>query len=81
MVKVSTGSSSVSSFTVSTLGDVNGDGNITIADLVGVRKHLLGLTKLSEEYFAAADTNKDGKITIADLVGVRKHLLALAKLV
>ena len=81
VVKVSTGSSSVSSFTVSTLGDVNGDGNITIADLVGVRKHLLGLTKLSEEYFAAADTNKDGKITIADLVGVRKHLLALAKLV
>jgi beta-N-acetylglucosaminidase len=81
VVRVMNGTEQVSSFNVSTLGDVSGDGKITIADLVGVRKHLLGLETLSGEYFVSADNNKDGKITIADLVGVRKHLLALAKLV
>lgn len=78
VVKVSTGSSSVSSFSVSMLGDIDGDGTVSIVDLVLVRKHLLGLNNLSEVYYTSADTDKDGDVTIVDLVLIRKHLLNLS---
>ena len=61
-------------------GDTNGNGNITIADLVLIRKHLLELSFLKESYYSAADINKDGSVSIADLVFVRKHLLELSKI-
>lgn len=59
-------------------GDINGDGGISIADLVLTRKHLMELSALSGSYYAAADINQDGKITIADMIFVRKHLMELS---
>ncbi len=61
-------------------GDTNGDGSISIADLVLTRKHLLELSSLKETYRTAADINRDGKITMADMVFIRKHLLDLEKI-
>ncbi|MFV0498949.1 MAG: dockerin type I domain-containing protein [Bacilli bacterium] len=56
-------------------GDLSGDGNVTIADLLKMQKHILKVTRLSRAYEKAADTNKDGSITIADLLKVQKHIL------
>ena len=59
------------------LGDTNGDGSISIADLANIRLKLLGLYNFNYYQTVAGDTNKDGKITIADLANIRLHLLGL----
>lgn len=61
-------------------GDVDGNGKITISDLVLVRMHLLELTTLKNNQFTAADTDGNKKITISDLVLIRMHLLELTNL-
>ena len=56
-------------------GDIDGNGTITVADLLYAQKHLLGYTKLTGCYLAAADVNKDNKITVVDILTIQKHLL------
>lgn len=58
-------------------GDVNGDGKITVEDLMLVRAHLLGNITLRGDAFIAADTNNNGEITISDLSNIRLHLMGL----
>lgn len=57
-----------------TLGDVNGDGNISVTDAVAVVNFILGnnVEGLSRE---AADVNGDGEITVTDEVGVVNMIL------
>ena len=57
------------------LGDLNGDNDITIADIVLLNRHVLGKTILSSEKLSLADVNKDGDITIGDVVLLNRHLL------
>lgn len=56
-------------------GDNNGDGEITILDLLRVQKQLLKSINLSGVQNKASDVNKDGSITILDLLLIQKHLL------
>ena len=59
------------------LGDTNGDGKISLIDLVNVQKHILGVIALNGNSFTGADTNKDGKISLIDLVNIQKHILGV----
>ena len=52
------------------ISDVNGDGQVTVADLVLVSKHI-GQTDPSD---SRVDLNADGIVTIVDLVQVARHL-------
>lgn len=61
-------------------GDVDGDGTVTIKDLLRVQKHILKETLLSGPYKEAADTDTDNSITIKDLLRVQKHILKEIKL-
>ena len=63
------------SFVISIIGDVSGDGEVTILDLLKVQKHLLGSSKLSSEYLISGDTNGDAEVTILDLLRVQKYIL------
>ena len=55
-------------------GDANGDGNVTISDVVAIVNKILG--NPSENFKeAAADVDGDGQITIADAVGVVNIIL------
>lgn len=56
-------------------GDTNGDGIISIKDLLQIQKDILQYTKLVGCYKEAADVNKDGKINIKDLLIVQKNIL------
>ena len=56
-------------------GDIDGDGSIDAADLMLLRKYLVGLTIESRFDDSAADLNGDGKIDILDLVRLRKLLV------
>lgn len=67
-------------YTVVVKGDSSGDGEVTILDLLQIRKHLKNDKKLSGAYFYAADTSGDNNITILDLLQVQKHLKGDKKL-
>lgn len=73
-VTVTSGSDS-KTYTVVVYGDVNGDGKINSGDLLKLRQHLLGTSKLSGAYSESADINKDKKINSGDLLKTRQYLL------
>lgn len=53
-------------------GDINGDGEIRIADMVSLQNYLLASTKLSSSQIIAADINSDGKVDVFDMIEMRK---------
>ena len=56
-----------------TIGDVNGDGEVDIADAILVMKHDAGLTVIDDTFNKAADVNQDGEIDIADAILIMKY--------
>jgi beta-N-acetylglucosaminidase len=58
-------------------GDLNGDGLVTIADLLRVQKMLLRMSNLQSALSAGGDVNQDGKVTIIDLLRIQKHILEI----
>jgi len=58
-------------------GDTNGDGKATVTDLAKVRKHIVNISLLENEYYMAADLNNDEKITITDLVKIKKIIAGI----
>ena len=67
--------------TIVIYGDVNGDGDITIKDLLIMRKYLLGTANLDSIYQQAGNVNKDNNgITIKDILILRKQLLGSASI-
>lgn len=56
------------------LGDVNGDGKITIDDTTMIQKALAEIVTLADVQKRAADANGDGSITIDDATMIQKYL-------
>ena len=50
------------------IGDVDGDGLVTMADAVIAARHAMGIITLSDEAFALADMDGDGFVTMLDAV-------------
>ena len=48
------------------LGDVNGDGKVTLVDYGKILSHVKGLNLLTGQNLKAADVNQDGKVTLVD---------------
>lgn len=61
--------------TVAVLGDSNGDGNLSTADLTSARAALLGKKANTALNQALCDANKDGALTTADLTALRAGIL------
>ena len=59
-------------------GDVNGDGNISPADYVKIKNHIMNASKLEGVYYTAADVNRDGNISPADYVKVKNHIMKVS---
>mgnify|MGYP004465840695 FL=1 len=60
------------------LGDANEDGKVTTADLLILKKYLVGAVELSsQQAYLNADANSDGKVTTADLLILKKYLLGI----
>ena len=57
------------------LGDVNGDGQITIADVTALVNIILGKDTTGQYNHAAADVNQDNQITIADVTALVNKIL------
>ncbi|PKM63304.1 MAG: hypothetical protein CVU97_00985 [Firmicutes bacterium HGW-Firmicutes-21] len=57
------------------LADVNGDGRITAADYLIIKRHFLGTYVLENEYLLAADIDEDGAIRSIDYLAVKRHFM------
>lgn len=57
-------------------GDLNGDGAVTVSDMLIQKDSLLGRT-ISPVETAAGDINGDGKLTVTDFLSVKACLLGL----
>ena len=54
-------------------GDVNGDGEVDIADAILIMKHDAGLTVIDRTLKTLSDVNQDGEIDIADAILIMKY--------
>ena len=62
-------------FQVVLYGDINSDANISVVDLLFIKKHLLGNINLDNPNKKASDINKDNKVDVVDLLLLKKYLL------
>lgn len=60
---------------ISVIGDLDGNGKITVTDLSELNKAILGTKKFEAEFALSADLNDDKKTTITDLSILSKLLL------
>ena len=59
------------------LGDVNGDGQVTVVDATLIQKYIAGLVTLSDTQKAAADVNNDGSVSVLDATQIQKYIAGL----
>ena len=64
------------SLTLIVTGDLNGDGNVSISDMLMIKSHLLG-EELNPTGEAAGDINYDGGVTITDFLRIKAALLGM----
>lgn len=57
------------------LGDVNADGQVTIADVTALMNYLSSHEGLDQYQLDAADVNRDGEVTISDITALINLLL------
>ena len=79
-VAVYDGNVEVTSYTAVVFGDVNGDGQITITDMLAIKAHILKKSTLNGDYALAGDTSNDGAISITDFLQIKAHLLNKSKI-
>ena len=67
-------------YTISIKGDLSGDGEVKINDLILIQSHILGKATVSGAKYYAADISGDGAIKINDLILVQSHILGKVNL-
>ena len=73
--KITKGLADYKVYTLSVLGDVNGDGIIGIIDYIRIMKHIMGDMTLENEYSLAADMNENERIDIIDYIRIMKIIM------
>jgi len=62
-------------------GDVDGDGDVTVLDVLAIVNDILHIIPLSGEALIAADCNGDGQINVLDVIGVINVILGISSCV
>ena len=57
-------------------GDVDGNGELGVSDVILVQKYLLGIGKLTPEQYSAADLDENGCVDIFDLALLKRNVIA-----
>ncbi|MBQ8967072.1 leucine-rich repeat protein [Ruminococcus sp.] len=63
-----------------TLGDVNGDGDVNVTDVVLTAAHVKSIRALSDEGLKAGDINGDGDVNVTDLAALAAHVKGIRAL-
>lgn len=74
-----TDASALHMLTAVVTGDLNGDGAVSITDMLMVKSKLLG-QEISELATVAGDVNYDGNVTITDFLRLKACLLGMAEI-
>ena len=61
-------------------GDVSGDGQITSADYIAIKNHIMDVKKLDNIEKTYADANKDGVVSSADYIAIKNHIMDTKKI-
>lgn len=56
-------------------GDVNGDGKISVIDIVKIQRYIVGLEKTAKQ--SSLDINGDGKVSVIDIVKLQRHIVGI----
>ncbi|HHW46338.1 MAG TPA: hypothetical protein GXX17_05435 [Clostridiales bacterium] len=56
-------------------GDVDGDGNVTVVDIISIRAYIMGIKVLNDAQILAADLDESGTITVVDIVALRRIIM------
>ena len=56
------------------LGDVTGDKNISLSDVLEMQKHLANIVKLSDIQQKCGDIDGNGNITVSDVINLQKFI-------
>lgn len=67
------------SLTAILTGDLNGDGEVSISDMLLVKSHILG-AQLEEQEALAGDVNYDGDVTVSDFLSIKSALLGRSRI-
>ena len=59
------------------IGDVDGDGEVTVMDATLVQKYIASLETLTDSQFNVADVNGDGEISVLDATQIQKIVVNL----
>ena len=63
------------------LGDVNGDGNIDIADAILILRDIIGMINIVEQYgpegFIRADVSGDGSLDVGDAILILRYIVGI----
>ena len=58
-------------------GDTNGDGSVTMLDVLRLAKHVAGMISLTGDQLAAADVNHDNSVTMLDTLRLAKYVAGI----
>ncbi|MGQ9525503.1 MAG: dockerin type I repeat-containing protein [Armatimonadota bacterium] len=58
-------------------GDVNGDGRLSISDIILALRAVVGLVTFGPEVVAVADVNSNGRLDIGDVVSLLRRVVGL----
>lgn len=61
-------------------GDSNGDGDISLIDLLHVQKYILESMNLDDLSFKALDINNDNQVNLFDLLKIQLHILGVSEI-
>ena len=56
-----------------TKGDINGDGKISVLDIVKIQRVIVGLDSMDMN----CDVNGDGKVSVLDIVKIQRHIVGI----
>lgn len=67
-------------YDISVKADINGDGKASVADLLLLKRIIIGLLPVQSPYTDAADLNDENGITVSDLLLIKRLLCGLISL-
>lgn len=73
--KLMLGDTVLQTVTLVVTGDVNGDGDISVTDMLAVKSHLLKKSTLSGVKATAADVSGDKSVSITDFIQIKAKIL------
>lgn len=67
----------INPYDLTLVGDVNGDGTVSILDATVIQKYLAGSVQLDDSRKAVGDVNGDGTISVTDATLIQKYIAGL----